>query len=73
MSLTRPQLEAMAANDPKFAALVGVHGMPVAVVDCAAGGNAGGVCMEGNCVNGRKLVMLCDDANGCTRYTTVRC
>jgi hypothetical protein len=74
MSLTPQQMNAMIATDRAFAALVQVHGVPVAVVDCtAASSNPGDICMEGNCVNGKKLVMRCDQNNGCTVYDTVPC
>jgi hypothetical protein len=73
MSLTDEQLQNMAANDQRFADLVNVHGLPVAVVDCANGGQPGAICMQGNCVNGQRLVMRCDAANGCTIYEQVPC
>jgi hypothetical protein len=73
MSLSKAQIGAMIATDSAFANLVAVHGTPTALADCTAGGHAGEVCMEGNCVNGQKLVMKCDHGNGCTSYATVPC
>jgi hypothetical protein len=73
MSLTQAQMDVKIANDPTFATLVHALGLPVAIVDCAAGGRPGEICMESNCVNGKKLVMRCDQGHGCTVYEVVRC
>lgn len=73
MSLNPQQLQNMVASDQKFADLVDLHGLPVEVADCANGGAPGSVCMQGNCVNGQRLVMRCDAANGCTVYDLVPC
>lgn len=73
MSLTPAQMDVKIANDPTFAVLVHALGIPAAIVDCTAGGHQGEICMESNCVNGKKLVMKCDQSNGCTDYEVVRC
>ena len=73
MSLTKTEMDALIASDGTFANLVQVHGTPVAVKDCTVDGQPGDICMEGNCVNGKKLVMRCDNSNGCTVYDTVPC
>jgi hypothetical protein len=74
MSLTPEQMDVLIANDARFADLVQVHGRPIAVVDCTAPvSKEGDICMEGNCVNGQKLVMRCDANNACTVYETVPC
>jgi|SRR5215469_2473072 len=73
MSLTPAQMDVKIANDPTFAVLVHALGIPVAIVDCTTGGHQGEICMESNCVNGKKLVMKCDQSNGCTDYEVVRC
>jgi hypothetical protein len=73
MSLTRAQMNAKIRNDLIFGTLVEALGRPVAVKDCTKDGQPGDICMEGNCVNGKKLVMKCDESNGCTVYTVERC
>ena len=78
MSLTRAQMNAKIRNDHTFATLVEVLGRPDAVKDCTLDGRAGDYCMVGNWVpdprGGKKrLVMKCDESNGCTVYKVVRC
>ena len=73
MAMTKRQLRQMMKNDLIFASLVQLHGEPVAIYKCADGGNAGKPCMEGNCVNGRMLIMRCNESNGCDQYDVVPC
>jgi hypothetical protein len=73
MSLTQAEMDVKIANDATFAVLCHALGIPAAIKNCAAGGQPGDMCMESNCVNGKKLVMRCDQSNGCTVYEVVRC
>lgn len=33
----------------------------------------GEICMTGNCVNGKQIIMFCNGSGACTRYTEVDC
>lgn len=73
MALSKRKLRSMLKKDLVFASLVDLHGEPVATVDCREGGHENEICMEGNCVNGKKLVMRCNKSNGCDRWDVVPC
>jgi len=72
MSLTKAEMDRLIASDPKFKALVDIHGTPTAIAPCVPG-QPGGICMAGNCVNGQQLVLRCDPTGGCTVYDTIPC
>ena len=53
------------ARRPHFAAALSAP-------SCAAK-RPGDLCSEGGCVDGKKLVMYCDNSNGCTHWVEMPC
>jgi hypothetical protein len=66
-------LEMLLKSDLKFKQLVEKYGMPKAGPKSCTELEPGDVCMETDCVDGKKLVMTCDGSGGCTRYSEVSC
>jgi hypothetical protein len=73
MSLTPAQMQQKIAADSTFKSLVDTYGQPkTSGGDCTTK-QAGDICMESDCVNGKKIVMKCDGSGGCTDYEEVDC
>lgn len=74
MSLSDAELDALINSNMKFKRLVAIYGKPKPVGSCGdPDANPGDICMESNCVNGKKLVMRCDKTNGCTVHAEIPC
>lgn len=73
MALTPEEIDALIRVDPDFARLVQIYGRPTRIKDCTIDGNPGDICMVGNCVNGKRLVLKCDDTFGCTIREEIPC
>jgi hypothetical protein len=74
MALTDAQIKDLMAANAQFRNLVHIYGKPRPVGNCSEpGAKPGDICMEGNCVNGKKLVMMCNKTNGCTLHAEVPC
>lgn len=74
MALTNQQIGELMHKNQIFRNLVAEYGEPNSVTSCdAPDAKPGDICLEGNCVNGLKVVMFCDANLNCTGYDTVSC
>jgi hypothetical protein len=73
MSLTPAQMQAKIESDNTFRGLVETYGHPAATGGDCSTKHAGDICMESDCVNGKKIVMKCNSSGGCTEYAVVPC
>jgi hypothetical protein len=71
--MANAHLMKLTKSDPKFKKLVAKYGMPQTGPKSCTELNEGDVCMETECVNGKKIVMKCDASGGCTQYSEVAC
>jgi hypothetical protein len=62
----------LSKSDAKFKKLVGQYGLPEPVSG-ASGKNPGDICMETDCVDGKKIVMRRDKSGDCTEYSEEDC
>jgi hypothetical protein len=74
VALTDAQYQYLLDNCADARANAQKYGRPKNVLDCGdANANPGDICMEGECENGKKLIMLCNNSNGCTVECYVPC
>ena len=69
-------INALAKADPAFKRLIAKYGVPKPTVrqaHVASVASAGAICMETDCVDGKKIVMRRDAAGDCTEFSEVPC
>ena len=69
-------IEGLAKADPKLKRLVAKYGVPKPIAKAAFAAAAvrpGDICMETDCVDGKKIVMRRDNSGNCTEYSEVDC
>jgi len=69
-------INALAKADPAFKRLIAKYGMPKPTVmqaHVASLANAGEICMETDCVDGKKIVMRRGATGDCTEFSEVPC
>lgn len=74
MALTDAQIDILINTNPHFRTLVATYGRPKEVGNCGdPASNPGDICMESDCVSGKKLIMRCNNSNGCTEHDEIPC
>ena len=69
-------VNALAKANPAFARLVAKYGMPKPTVKqahIASAASADEICMETDCVDGKKIVMRRNAAGDCTKFSEESC
>jgi hypothetical protein len=71
-------INALAAANPAFKALVAKYGVPKPMAGSTAlkpvvTESANAICMETDCVDGKKIVMRRNSAGDCTEFSEVPC
>jgi hypothetical protein len=59
-------------NDAQFRSLVAKFGVPKKVADCTEL-NENDICMQTECYQGQRIVMRCNGAGACDRYSEEAC
>lgn len=73
MSMTSAQMQELIGADPNFRSLVSIYGQPAVTGGDCSTKKPGDICMESDCVDGKKIVMRCDESGDCTVYEEVPC
>ncbi len=69
-------INALAKANPAFKRLIAKYGAPKPTIKrahIASVASAGEICMETDCVDGKKIVMRRDAAGDCTEFSEVPC
>jgi hypothetical protein len=65
-------MDALINTNDHFRGLVAIYGRPKEVGRCGdPASNPGDICMESDPQNGKKLIMRCNNSNGCTEHDEI--